>query len=51
MESTNEALKLIAQVKENLQYLFENDRLYNISAIHESIKLLDEAVDKLACST
>jgi hypothetical protein len=55
MESTNDALKLIAKAKEALKnYLdctnLHHDDTYDV-LIHDSCVLLDQAIDKLAGSS
>ena len=48
MESTNEAVRLIAQSIRLLKEVFEDCPMFNIEKAEEAIKLLDNAVDKLA---
>jgi hypothetical protein len=48
MESTNEALKLIAQAKEIINE-FNNQSWYE--QLENALKLLDQAVEKLAVSS
>lgn len=48
METTNEALRLIAQSIRLLKEIFEDCHIFDIEKADEAIKLLDNAVDKLA---
>lgn len=54
MQETNDALKLIANandlIKGHLKFLDEHE-ISDSFDLEKAVKLLDEAVDKLACST